>query len=101
MAPCTLYSVQIDLNHNMQSGSSAVFANDSGMVTAVCRLNWSSPIDQKYLGHVPDPAVAGKKLGDIVSSFVSGRPDGAFGKLSCGSGPVPLRCQTGTESTRI
>jgi hypothetical protein len=77
MAPCTLYSVQIDLNHNMQSGGSAVFANDSGMVTTVCRLNWTSPIEEKYLGHVPDPAVAGKKLGDIVSSFVSGRPDGA------------------------
>lgn len=76
MAPCTAYAVQIDIDHTMQGGGAQVFTNDSGNVSTVCRLTWNSPIDEVHLGHVPDPSVAGKTLFNIVSSFVSGRPDG-------------------------
>jgi hypothetical protein len=78
MAPCVSYTVQIDLDHTMQSGGSQVFANDTGQVSTVCPLNWTTPIDQINLGHVADPSVQGKSLFNIVSSFVSGRPDGAL-----------------------
>jgi hypothetical protein len=44
----------------------------------VCPLTWNTPIDELFLGHVPDPSVQGKSLFNIVSSFVSGRPDGAL-----------------------
>jgi hypothetical protein len=78
MAPCTAYSVQIDLDHTMQFGGDQVFANDSGTVSTVCGLTWNSPIDELHLGHVADPSVNGKTLFNIVSSFVSGRPDGVL-----------------------
>jgi hypothetical protein len=78
MAECTSYAVQIDLDHNMQGGGPQVFTNDSGNVSTVCRLTWNSPIDELYLGHVADPSVSGKTLFNIVSSFVSGRPDGVL-----------------------
>jgi hypothetical protein len=77
MAPCATSVVHIDLDHTMQTGSNA-FANDTGNVSTVCGLTWNSPIDELHLGHVPDPSVAGKTLFNIVSSFVSGRPDGAL-----------------------
>lgn len=76
MAPCTPYSVKIDLGHQMQFGDATVFNNDSSVVTTVCPLTWTTPIGAVHLGHQPDVSVAGKKLGDIVSSAVSGRPDG-------------------------
>jgi hypothetical protein len=72
------YHVQIDLDHTMQSGGAPVFANDSGSVSTVCPLTWTTPIDDLYLGHAPDPSVQGKSLSSIVGSFVSGRPDGAL-----------------------
>jgi len=75
MMPCNPYSVTIDVAHAMQSGP-GVFNNDAGIVTTICPLYWSSPIGAKHLGHPPDPAIAGKTLGDIVSSVVSGRPGG-------------------------
>ena len=78
MAPCTAYSVQIDLDHTMQFGGAQVFANDAGTVSTVCGLTWNSPIDELHLGHVADPSVNGKTLFNIVSSFVSGRPDGVL-----------------------
>ncbi|HKO46826.1 MAG TPA: hypothetical protein VJV79_03835 [Polyangiaceae bacterium] len=78
MAPCTPYTVKIDLGHMMQSGDPTVFNNDTSIVTTVCPLLWTGTIGAAQLGHQPDPAVLGKKLGDIVGSFVSGRPDGAL-----------------------
>ena len=50
MAPCTSYTVKIDLGHTMQGGSSAVFNNDTAIVTTVCRLTWTTPIEAKHLG---------------------------------------------------
>jgi len=78
MAPCTAYTVKIDLGHTMQGGDGSVFNNDTASVTTVCTLTWTAPIEAKHLGHPPDAAIAGKRLGDIVSSVVSGRPDGAL-----------------------
>jgi len=78
MAPCTPYTVKIDLGHTMQYGDASVFNNDTSIVTTVCPLTWTTPIGAVHLGHQPDVTVAGKKLGDIVSSVVSGRPDGAL-----------------------
>ena len=78
MSPCTPYTVKIDLGHTMQAGDATVFNNDTSIVTTVCPLTWTAPIEAKHFGHPPDPAIAGKKLGDIVSSFVSGRPDGVL-----------------------
>lgn len=78
MAPCSPYTVKIDLGHTMQSGDATVFNNDTTIVTTVCPLTWTTPIEAKHFGHPPDPAIAGKKLGDIVSSVVSGRPDGVL-----------------------
>lgn len=78
MAPCSPYSVSIDLGHTMQGGDPSVFNNDSSIGTTVCPLLWTGTIGPLQLGHQPDPAIAGKKLGDIVGSFVSGRPDGAL-----------------------
>jgi hypothetical protein len=78
MGPCQSYAVAIDIDHTMQAGGSQVFANDSGAVSTVCTLTWNTPIEELYLGHVPDPSVQGKSLFNIVSSFVSGRPDGAL-----------------------
>ena len=76
LAACSVYSVQIDIDHTMQAGDASVFANDSANVSTVCPLHWTTPIDQVTLGHVAAPALQGKTLGNIVSSFVSGRPDG-------------------------
>jgi hypothetical protein len=70
--------VQIDLDHTMQSGGAPVFANDSGSVSTVCPLAWTTSIDELYLGHLPDASVRGKSLRSIVSSFTSGRPDNAL-----------------------
>ncbi len=78
LVACHAYAVQIDLDHTMQQGDPPVFANDSGSVSTVCPLSWTTPIDQLNLGHVADPSVQGKSLSNIVSSFVSGRPDGAL-----------------------
>jgi hypothetical protein len=78
MIACRAYSVAIDIDHTMQHGDPPVFANDSASVSTVCPLNWTTPIDQLNLGHAADPAVQGKSLSGIVSSFVSGRPDGAL-----------------------
>jgi hypothetical protein len=47
-------------------------------VSTVCGLTWNSPIDELHLGHVADASVNGKTLFNIVSSFVSGRPDGVL-----------------------
>jgi len=78
MAPCQTYAVQIDLDHTMQTGGAPVFANDSGSASTVCPLTWTTPIDELHLGTVPHWSVEGKSLSSIVSSFVSGRPDGAL-----------------------
>jgi hypothetical protein len=78
LAACSVYAVQIDLDRTMQAGDASVFANDSATVSTVCPLHWTTVIDQVTLGHVAAPAVQGKTLGNIVSSFVSGRPDGAL-----------------------
>lgn len=76
LTSCQSYTVQIDLDHTMQAGDSSAFTNDSGSVSTICPLGWSTPIDTRHLGHVPDPLIAGKSLRDIVSSVVSARSDG-------------------------
>jgi hypothetical protein len=76
IGPCTYYDVQIDFAHSMQSGPPTVFDNDTANLSTICALRWSQPITARELGHDPDPALAGKPLYEIVSSFVSGRPDG-------------------------
>jgi hypothetical protein len=76
LAACQVYPVQIDLDHTMQAGDSSAYTNDSGNVSTICPLNWSTPIDTLHLGHPPDPLIQGKSLQSIVSSQVSGRQDG-------------------------
>lgn len=77
---CGAYSVSIDIDHTMQSGTNP-FANDSRTTYAyynpyACRLTWYRPINGATLGHEPDPKVTGKSLQDIVSSVEIARADG-------------------------
>jgi len=85
LAPCGSYSVQIDVDRNMQTASNA-FANDTRSTLAyetgvVCRLTWTSPLNAATLGTAPTAAMGGKfaagsSLQDIVSSVYAGRSDG-------------------------
>jgi hypothetical protein len=77
---CSQYTVQIDLDHTMQSGPN-VFANDTRTVLAyetgvVCPLAWTTPINTATVGTTLDVHEDGKSLQDIVSSVEIGRLDG-------------------------
>jgi hypothetical protein len=74
---CQSYTVELDLDHNMQyeRGHTGVFDNDLGQARTQC-LTWDSPITTDLLGHVPDPLLQNKRLSEIVGSFVQGSPAG-------------------------
>jgi len=74
---CQSVTVQLDLDHTMQyeRGHTGVFQNDLGQAKTQC-LTWNSPITTDLLGHVPDPLLQGKRLSEIVGSFVQGSPAG-------------------------
>jgi hypothetical protein len=74
---CQSYTVELDLDHTMQyeRGYTGVFNNDLGQARTQC-LTWDSPITTELLGHVPDPLLQGKRLSEIVGSFVQGSPAG-------------------------
>jgi hypothetical protein len=77
---CQSQVVQIDLDHNMQSGPN-VFANDTRAVLAyetgvVCPLTWTTPINAATVGATLDSHEDGKSLQDIVSSVEIARIDG-------------------------
>lgn len=74
---CRTYTVELDLDHTMQfeRNHSGVFTNDLGQVRTQC-LTYNSPITTDLLGHVPDPVLQGKRLSEIVGSFVQGSPAG-------------------------
>jgi hypothetical protein len=78
LTSCAGYTVSIDIDRNIQTGDSSVFANDTATVSTICPLTWTSPIDTLHLGYPPAPEHAGKTLQNIVSSFQSGRPDGVL-----------------------
>ncbi len=72
---CQTYTVLIDTDRTVQSGSFDPFANDSGSVSTPC-LRWDTVITAETLGVTPDPLLQFKTLGQIVNSQVVARADG-------------------------